>query len=112
MILLDGVGEALILDRMSSRASPAAYLFARVAHRDAEAAAPEHHHVVGLVANRRDGSQQDLQVARQPLDDHALVGRRVRDVEVVWLRARGGDLRAEDALQCRFARRDFVRGLC
>jgi hypothetical protein len=67
---------------------------------------PEHEHVVGLVADRGDAVHGDLQVARQPLQHHALVGGGWRDVEVVRLRARRGDQRPEALLDRGFAGRD------
>ena len=82
-------------------------LLARIAHRDAQAAPLEHQHVGGLIADRRDGLHRDFQVSRQPLDDRAFVGRGVRDVKVVRLRPRGGDLRAERFLKRRFTRGDL-----
>ena len=82
------------------------HVLGRIAQGDAHPTALEHLHVGGLIAERRDGLHRDLQVARQPLDDAAFVGRRMRHVEVVRLRPRGGHLRAERVLKFCFTRGD------
>ena len=80
----------------------------RVSHRDREARAREHEHVVGHVSDRRDLVRGDLVTLRQELDHGALVRLRVSDVEVVRLRSRRGDVLAELARARRLGGRDRV----
>ena len=71
------------------------YVFVCVPHRYGEARPGEHEDVVPAVPDRRDALVWDLVPPGQQLDDGALVRQRVRDVEVVGLRRRCGDVLAE-----------------
>ena len=103
-----GVGKPLVLVGRGDVGGPPLHVRGRIAHGDAQAAPLEHQHVARLVADRRDGLRGDLQISRQPLDDGGLGRGGMGHIEVVRLRPRGRDLRAEHTLQLRFTCRDSV----
>ena len=82
---------------------------AGVGHGNAQAALGEHEHVVRLVADRGDLAGRDVQEAGHPGDHGALVGARMRHVQVVGLRARGRDLLGERLLRIGLTARDRIQ---